>query len=92
MQYIVDNKGVKTSVIVPFNEWEKIISDNHKLHNKLKTLLSIKDGINEIKTSKKQGKKLQSLRNLLLRSSWNYYYSLKIYPTPERVFRYFGLE
>jgi len=31
LQYITDNNGIKTAVIVPFNEWDKIKSDNNKL-------------------------------------------------------------
>ena len=34
-QFIVDNRGFKTSVIVPYDEWEKITTDYHKLQNKL---------------------------------------------------------
>jgi hypothetical protein len=65
MQYIVDNRGVKTSVIVPFEKWERINNDYHKLQNKMKVLLAIQDGINEIKAAKKQGIKLQTLSSFL---------------------------
>jgi hypothetical protein len=61
MQYIVDNKGIKTSVIVPFDKWEKINDDYRKLQNKLKVFVAIQEGLTEIKASKKQGDKLQSL-------------------------------
>jgi len=65
MQYIVDDNGVKTSVIVPFDQWEKINADYQKLQNKLKVFLSIREGIAEINASKKQGNKLQSLSDFL---------------------------
>ena len=65
MQYIVDNKGVKTSVIVPFDKWEKINEDYHKLENKLKVFVAIQEGLAEIKASKKQGTKLQTLSDFL---------------------------
>ncbi len=65
IRYIVDNRGVKTSVIVPFDEWEKINIDNHKLQNKLKVFLSINEGIEEIKKAKKKGNKLQTLSDFL---------------------------
>jgi len=65
MQYIVDNKGVKTSVIVPFDKWEKINEDYHKLENKLKVFIAIQEGLGEIKSSKKQGSKLQTLSDFL---------------------------
>lgn len=69
MQYIVDNRGVKTSVIVPFDKWEKINEDYHKLQNKLKVFIAIKDGLREIKDAKKQGYKLQTLSEFLNESN-----------------------
>lgn len=65
MQYVVDNKGIKTSVIVPFEKWEKINKDYHKLQNKFKILLAIQDGVGEIKDARKEGVKLQSLSDFL---------------------------
>lgn len=65
MQYIVDNRGVKTSVIVPFDKWEKMNSDNIKLRNKLKVFLSIQEGLAEIEVAKKQGTSLQTLSDCL---------------------------
>jgi len=62
LQYIVDNKGEKTSVIVPYEEWEKINGDYQKLQNKLKVFVSIQKGLAEIKTSKKNA--LNGRRNL----------------------------
>jgi hypothetical protein len=64
-QFIVDNRGIKTSVIVPYDEWERINTDYHKLQNKLEVFLAIQDGIGELKTAKKQGKKLQTLSDFL---------------------------
>ena len=65
MHYIVDNRGVKTSVIVPFDKWEKINEDYHKLQNKLKVFVAIQEGLGEIKASKRQGDKLQTLSDFL---------------------------
>jgi hypothetical protein len=64
-QFIVDNRGVKTSVIVPYDEWEKITTDYHKLQNKLEIFLAIQDGMAELKTVKRQSKKLQTLSDFL---------------------------
>jgi hypothetical protein len=69
IQYIVDDNGVKTSVIVPFRKWEKINSDYHKLQNKFKVFLAVQEGMTEIKSSKKQGKKLQTLADFLNESN-----------------------
>ena len=68
-QFIVDNHGVKTSIIVPYDEWEKITSDYHKLQNKLEIFLAIQDGMGELKTAKKQNKKLQTLSDFLNESN-----------------------
>ena len=48
IQCIRDNKGVKTSVIVPYDKWEKLNIDFQKLQNKLKVFLSIQEGMEEI--------------------------------------------
>ncbi len=65
MQYIVDDSGAKTSVIVPYSQWEKINADYDKLKKKFDVFLSIKEGIEEIKTSKNKGVKLQTLSDFL---------------------------
>jgi hypothetical protein len=69
MQYIVDNRGVKTSVIVPFDKWQKVITDYQKLQNKLKVFLAIQEGLGEIKAAKNQGDKLQTLSDFLNESN-----------------------
>ncbi len=65
MQYIVDEKGVKTSVVVPFHMWEKINSDYQKLQNKVEVLLAIKDGLNEVKRANKKYEQIQTLTDFL---------------------------
>ena len=69
IQYMVDAKGQKTSVLVPLNTWTKINEDYSKLQNKLKVLLGIKSAFNEVKLSKKSGKKLQTLKDFLRESN-----------------------
>jgi hypothetical protein len=69
MQYIVDNKGAKTSVIVPFDKWEKLNSDFLKLQNKLKVFIAVQEGFGEIKEAKIKGNKLQTLSDFLNESN-----------------------
>jgi len=69
VQYIKDDRGVKTSVIVPYNKWEKLNTDFHKLQNKLKVFLSIQDGLEEIKNSVKKGENSQTLSDFLNESN-----------------------
>ncbi|TAL69183.1 MAG: hypothetical protein EPN82_07730 [Bacteroidetes bacterium] len=65
IQYIINEKGSKAAVIVPFSKWEKLNSDYVKLQNKLALMTGIKVGIAEIKASKRNGKKLQTLSGFL---------------------------
>lgn len=65
LKYMVDEKGDKTSVLVPIKIWEKINGDYNKLHNKLAVLTGIKSGLAEIREAKKSGKQLQTLKDFL---------------------------
>jgi len=69
IQYIVDNKGLKVSVIIPYDKWEKLNDDYIKLQNKLKVFEYISEGLSEIKEAKRSGKKLQTLSEFLNESS-----------------------
>ena len=69
VQYIFDNQGIKTSVIVPLDKWEKINSDYKKLQNKLELFLAIQDGLVELQNAKREGKELQSLSDFLNESN-----------------------
>ena len=69
LKYMVDEKGDKTSVLVPLKTWEKINKEYSSLQNKLRVLTSIKSGFKEIKASKKSGKKLQTLKDYLRESN-----------------------
>ncbi len=66
---MVDEKGQKTSVLVPLTTWTKINSDFTKLQHKLHVLLGIKSAFNEVKQSKRSGKKLQTLKDFLRESN-----------------------
>ena len=68
-RYIVDENGVKTSVIVPFHLWEKITSENKRLENKIEVLLAIKDGLSEIKIACKEYQELQTLSDFVNESN-----------------------
>ena len=69
LKYMVDEKGDKTSVLVPLKTWEKINQDYFKLQNKLKVLTGIKEGLAEVSEAKKSGKKLQTLKDFLRESN-----------------------
>ena len=65
MQVVLDSRGRKVSVIVPFKEWEKLTSDFIKLQNKLNILTGIQEGLQEIKEAKRTGKKMKTLTEVL---------------------------
>jgi hypothetical protein len=65
LKHIVDESGHKTSVLVPVKVWEDLNSAYQKLQNKLSVFSSIKEGLNEVKTARKSGKKLQTLNDFL---------------------------
>ena len=68
-QYLVDENGDKTSVVIPLKTWERINNEYAGLQNKLKVLTNIKDGLKEVKEAQKSGKKLQTLKSFLSESN-----------------------
>lgn len=69
IQYVVDSRGIKTSVIVPFDQWEKINTDYQKLQNKLEVFMAIQEGLGEIKAAKRHDEELQTLSDFLNESN-----------------------
>ncbi len=69
LQYIVDTKGAKQSVLVPIDKWNEINEKYTLLINKVKVMTEIKNGFKEIKASQKSGKKLQTLNSFLRESN-----------------------
>lgn len=69
VKYMVDEKGYKTSVLVPIRTWLKINEDYNKLQNKIRVLTGIQAGITEVKEAKRSGKKLQTLKSFLRESN-----------------------
>ena len=65
LKYIIDDSGQKTSVLVPIKVWEDLTSNYQKLQKKLFVFNSIQEGLKEVKTAKKPGKKLQTLKDFL---------------------------
>lgn len=69
LKYMVDEKGQKTSVLVPIKTWAKINEDYNKLQNKLNFITGLKVAFTEVKSAKKSGKKLQTLKEFLRESN-----------------------
>lgn len=69
LKYITDEKGQKVNVIVPIEIWKDITDKFNKLSRKLQILTGIEKGLNEVKSSNKSGKKLQTLSDFLHESN-----------------------
>ena len=65
IQIYTDEKGNKTSVIVPYEDWAKINTRLEILQNKLKIFSSVRDGMQEVKEARKKGKNLQDLSDFI---------------------------
>ena len=65
IQYLLNENGQKTSVLIPFKTWIKFNKDYSKLQNKIAILTGIKSALMEVKNANKTGKKLQSLKSIL---------------------------
>lgn len=66
---MVDEKGAKTSVLVPFKTWLKINQKNDDLQKKIEVLMSIQAGLSEVKAASRSGKKLPTLKSFLRESN-----------------------
>ena len=71
--YIVDEKGAKSSVLVPVDKWENMNNKYNKLLKKVKVLTGIKKAFAEVEDARKSGKKLMTLNDFLNESSNNSY-------------------
>ncbi len=65
IKYMIDERGSKTSAIVPIRTWKKMNEDYQKLQNKLRLIIGLKDALTEVKEAKRNGKKLQTLKDFL---------------------------
>jgi len=68
LKYIIDDKGQKTSVLVPVKTWDELNENLKKLNKKLTILTGIQQGLKEVSESKAKGKNLQTLADFLSES------------------------
>ncbi len=61
IQIYIDEKGKRSSVLLPYEDWQNLKSRLNRLEKKLKVFTSIRDGMNEVAEAKRTDKKLQSL-------------------------------
>ncbi|MFN4253530.1 MAG: hypothetical protein ACK4Q5_00805 [Saprospiraceae bacterium] len=65
LQFLTDSTGKRTSVLIPIADWEKMDAERRQLQKKLEVLLSIREGIREVRDARKNGIELQSLDDFL---------------------------
>ncbi len=65
LQYVVDDKGNRSSVLVSINTWEDLNTKYNKLLKKVSILTGIQKGLEEEAEARKSGKKLQTLKDFL---------------------------
>ncbi len=63
--YLVDTEGNKIAVQIPIAEWNLMEKEMQKLRKKFEVLQGIKEAVVEVKTARKEGKKLQTLDDFL---------------------------
>jgi acetylglutamate kinase len=61
VQYILNEKGEKSSVVLSMAQWDRM----QQKMRKQEILLGMKSALQEIKTAKKKGTKLQSLSDFI---------------------------
>ena len=65
LKYIIDDKGHKTSVLVPVKTWDDLNEKYKKLNKKLAILTGIQEGFAEVKEKRLKGQSLQTLSDFL---------------------------
>ena len=65
LKYMIDDKEMKTSVLVPLSQWNKLQDDYKRLQNKLQVLTGIKSALQEVNRAQKTGKKLKTLKEFI---------------------------
>lgn len=65
LNYMVDENGQKTSVLVTSKVWEDMNINYQKLQHKLVAMTSLQEGLKEVRAAKKSDRKLQTLKDFL---------------------------
>ena len=65
LQFITDSMGNKTGVLIPYQQWLLFEAEYRRVMSKKEILESLRDGIREVKTARREGKKLKTLKAFL---------------------------
>ena len=65
VQYLTNEAGERTAVVVAYADWEKLQSQRQQLKQKLEIMQGIRAGLREVKEARQTGRALPSLREFL---------------------------
>ena len=65
VQYLTNEAGERTAVVVAYAEWEKLRQQRQRLKQKLAIMQGIQTGFREVKEARRTGRALPSLRDFL---------------------------
>lgn len=65
VQYLTNEAGERTSVVISYDAWEKLRRDQQRLRQKLQIMQGIQAGFAEVKAARASGQELPSLRAFL---------------------------
>lgn len=63
--YLVDTEGKKIAVQIPIEEWNLIEEDLKKIRKRNEVLQGIKEAVIEVRTARKEGRKLQTFDDFI---------------------------
>ena len=65
VQYLTNEAGERTAVLVPYSDWEKLQRQQQQLRQKLHIMQGISNGFREVQAARRAGQSLPSLRAFL---------------------------
>ena len=65
INYISDEKGNQSAVVVPIKQWEKLMDRFSKMKNKLEVLTGLEEAIDEVNSIKEGKMQAKSLTEFL---------------------------
>ena len=65
LQYITNEKGKKTFIMMPFDAWDSFFKKHTEMENKILFLKELEESVDEMKLIRKGKKKAKPLADLL---------------------------
>lgn len=65
VNYITDGYGNQSAIVIPIDEWNKLIRKHNKLKRKLEILMGLENAVQEVNMVKEGKMKLKSFKDFL---------------------------